>query len=63
MGVVNIDVRVSSHLKEELAWAVDTWFGLIVGLGDSENNAMTIVKIVVFTIVNSYYHDSGISIL
>ena len=23
VGVVNVDVRVSSHLKEELAWAVD----------------------------------------
>ena len=23
VGVVDIDVRISSHLKEELAWAVD----------------------------------------
>ena len=23
--MVDIDVRVSSHLKEELAWAVDKW--------------------------------------
>ena len=23
VGVVDIDIRVSSHLKEELAWAVD----------------------------------------
>ena len=23
MGVVDVDVRVSSHLKEELAWAID----------------------------------------
>ena len=23
VGVVNVDVRISSHLKEELAWAVD----------------------------------------
>ena len=23
VGVVDVDVRVSSHLKEELAWAVD----------------------------------------
>ena len=23
MGVVDVDVRVSSHLKEELTWAID----------------------------------------
>ena len=23
--MVDVDVRVSSHLKEELAWAVDKW--------------------------------------
>ena len=23
VGVVDVDVRVSSHLKEELAWAID----------------------------------------
>ena len=23
MAVVDVDVRVSSHLKEELAWAID----------------------------------------
>ena len=23
VGVVNVDVHVSSHLKQELAWAVD----------------------------------------
>ena len=29
MGEVDIDVRVSSHLKEELAWAVDKWLRII----------------------------------
>ena len=29
VGVVNVDVRVSSHLKEELAWAVDKQFWVI----------------------------------
>ena len=29
VGVVDIDVRVSSHLKEELAWAVDKWLLVI----------------------------------
>ena len=24
-SVVNVDVRVLSHLKEQLAWAVDEW--------------------------------------
>ena len=23
--MVDVDVRVSSHLKEELAWAIDKW--------------------------------------
>ena len=29
VGVVDIDVYVSSHLKEELAWAVDKWLQVI----------------------------------
>ena len=29
MGVVDIDVRISSHLKEELPWAVDKWLRII----------------------------------
>ena len=29
VGVVDVDVRVSSHLKEELAWAVDKWLRVI----------------------------------
>ena len=29
MGVVDINVRVSSHLKEELVWAVDKQFRVI----------------------------------
>ena len=27
--MVDIDVRVSSHLKEELAWAADKWLWVI----------------------------------
>ena len=27
--MVDIDVHVSSHLKEELAWAVDKWLWVI----------------------------------
>ena len=30
MGMVDIDICISSHLKEELAWAVDNGFGLLV---------------------------------
>ena len=29
MGVVDVDVRASSHLKEELAWAADKWLQVI----------------------------------
>ena len=29
VGVVDVDVCVSSHLKEELAWAADKWFWVI----------------------------------
>ena len=29
MGVFDVDVRVSSHLKEQLAWAVDKWLRII----------------------------------
>ena len=27
--MVDVDVRVSSHLKEELPWAVDKWLRII----------------------------------
>ena len=27
--MVDVDVRVSSHLKEELTWAVDKWLQVI----------------------------------
>ena len=27
--MVDVDVRLSSHLKEELAWAVDKWLQAI----------------------------------
>ena len=27
--MVDVDVRVSSHLKEELAWAADKWLWVI----------------------------------
>ena len=30
VGVVDIDVHVSSCLKEELAWAVDKWLRVII---------------------------------
>ena len=29
VGVVDMDVRVLSHLKEELAWAADKWLRVI----------------------------------
>ena len=27
--MVDIDIRVSSHLKEELTWAIDKWLWVI----------------------------------
>ena len=32
MGVVYVNVHVSMHLKEELAWAIDKWFQLYNGI-------------------------------
>ena len=29
VGVVDVDVHVSSYLNEELAWAVDKWLRVI----------------------------------
>ena len=27
--MVDVDIRVLSHLKEELTWAIDKWLGVI----------------------------------
>ena len=37
VGAVDVVVRVSSHLKEELAWAVDKWLRII--------SAITLLKV------------------
>ena len=29
MGMVDVDVCISSHLKEELIWAIDKWLCVI----------------------------------
>ena len=29
MGVVDVDVHISCHVKEELTWAVDKWLRVI----------------------------------
>ena len=29
MGVIDVDIRVSSHLKVELTWAIDKWLRVI----------------------------------
>ena len=29
VGVVDVDVRISSHLKEKLTWAIDKWLWVI----------------------------------
>ena len=40
-GVVDINVRVSSHFKEELAWAVDKWLRVISTMMLFKNNKAT----------------------
>ena len=30
VGVAYMNVRISRHLKEELAWAIDKWLWLII---------------------------------
>ena len=37
VGMVNIDICVWSHLKEELAWAVDKWLWVINTIMNSKS--------------------------
>ena len=39
--MVDVDVRVSSHLKEELAWAVDKRLQVISTIYDLKNSKST----------------------
>ena len=39
-----VNVRVSRHLKDELGWAIDKWFGLPFGMRIYE-----VVKVVSYT--------------
>ena len=41
VGVVDVDIHVSSHLKEELAWAVDKWFRVISTIMYLKNSEST----------------------
>ena len=41
MGVVDVDVRVSSHFKEELAWAIDKWLRIISTIVLLKNSKIT----------------------
>ena len=41
MGVVDVDVRVSSHLKEELAWAIDQRLRVISNYNVIKNSDST----------------------
>ena len=41
MGVVDVDVRISSHLKEELAWAIDKWLRVISNYNVIKNSDST----------------------
>ena len=37
MGVVDIGVHVSSHVKEEMTWAVDKWLRIISSIMNSRS--------------------------
>ena len=37
MGVVDVDLRISSHLKEELTWAIDKQLRVISTLKNSKS--------------------------
>ena len=39
--MVDVDVRVLSHLKEELAWAVDKWLWIICSIMLFKNSKST----------------------
>ena len=41
VGVVEVDVRVSSHLKEELIWAIDKQLQVISTIMLSKNSKST----------------------
>ena len=41
MGVVDVDVCVSSHLKKELTWAIDKWLQVINTIMLFKNNKST----------------------
>ena len=41
VGVVEVDVRVSSHLKEELTWAIDKQLRVISTIILSKNSKST----------------------
>ena len=41
VGVVDVDIRVLSHLKEELAWAIDKWLRVISTLMLFKNSKST----------------------
>ena len=57
MGVVDVDVRASSHLKEELAWAVDKWLRIISTMKNSKstkelkNKAILKFKTILYTLL------------
>ena len=41
VGVVDVDVHISSHLKEELAWAIDKWLRIISTITLLKNSKST----------------------
>ena len=41
MGVVDVDVRLLSYLKEELAWDIDKWLRVISNYNVIKNSDST----------------------
>ena len=41
MGVVDVDVRLLSYLKEDLAWDIDKWFRVISNYNVIKNSDST----------------------
>ena len=43
--MVNIDVLVPSHLKEELTWKIDKWIRVISTLKNSKSTKELMIKL------------------
>ena len=53
VGVVDVDVRVSSHLKEELTWAIDKrlWVISIIMLFKNGKSTKELLRTILYTLL------------